>query len=140
MRAIKYIVIHCSSTKEGKEFNIDDIRKWHVQVNGWRDVGYHYVIGLHGECWSGRKEDEIGAHVVGYNRNSIGVCYIGGIDENGKPKDTRTQKQKHTMYFLLKELKSRYPNAIILGHHDLFNGKACPCFDAKKEYSHITIT
>lgn len=58
-----------------------------------------------------------------------------GAKSDGKPKDTRTQKQ--TLYWLLKELKERYPLAAIVGHNDLNKGKACPCFDVKKEYSNI---
>ena len=137
MRKIDKIIVHCTATREGLKYNVEDVRRWHVQGNGWKDIGYHYLIGIDGECWKGRDESVVGAHVSGFNKYSIGVCYVGGLDVTGKPKDTRTQKQKQTMYFLLKELKSRYPNAVILGHHDLFNGKACPCFDAKLEYNNI---
>lgn len=137
MRNIVYIVVHCTATKEGKAFTVEDVRRWHVQGNGWKDIGYHYLIGLNGECWAGRKEEVIGAHVSGYNSNSIGVCYVGGCDANGKAKDTRTQKQKQTLRFLLQELKRKYPKAKIVGHHDLYKGKSCPCFDCKSEYANI---
>ena len=136
MRSIDMIVVHCTATKEGKNFDIDDVRMWH-KARGWKDVGYHYVIGLDGQCWGGRKEEVVGAHASGYNQHSIGVCYVGGLDENGKPKDTRTQKQKQTMYFLLKELKAKYPKAVIVGHRDLDKGKSCPCFSVREEFGHL---
>lgn len=92
----------------------------------------------------GRDVDEVPAHVVGNNKSSIGVVYVGGVSSSnpseggGKPKDTRTQRQKQSMLYLLKELKKLYPNAQILGHRD-FKGvnKACPSFDAKEEYKDI---
>ena len=136
-RRIEYIVVHCTATKEGAKYDVNDVRRWHVQGNGWNDIGYHYLIGIDGECWKGRDESIVGAHVSGFNKFSIGVCYVGGLDANGKPKDTRTQKQKQTLYWLLKELKERYPLAAIVGHNDLNKGKACPSFEVKKEYNNI---
>lgn len=115
---------------------IDEVRQWH-KARGWRDVGYHYLVYLNGLVVGGRDEAEIGAHAQGYNRQSIGVCYVGGLDSKGEPKDTRTEAQKASLVGLLKELKKRYPDAKIVGHHDLNKGKACPCFDAKREYSEL---
>ena len=135
-RAITEIIIHCTATPEGKDYTIDDVRHWHKD-RGFSDVGYHYVIGRHGEVWEGRDVDIQGAHcaVGGHNRNSIGVCYVGGISSlNGKAKDTRTLAQKAAMLNLLNELLETYPNAKIYGHHDFDKGKDCPCFDAKTEY------
>lgn len=138
MRAIKYLVVHCSATPENKPFTAKDIDRWHKQ-RGFRCIGYHYVILLDGTIQTGRKESEIGAHVSGYNSNSIGICYIGGMDAaNKKPKDTRTPEQKESLIKLLTELKKKYPSAIIMGHRDLPNvNKACPSFDAKKTYQTI---
>ncbi len=135
MRQINLIVIHCAATKEGAYFNTEDIDRWH-RARGFAQIGYHYVIGLKGEVWRGRDEREIGAHVLGYNRNSIGVCYIGGLDKYGKPKDTRTPAQKRALLTLLRELKKRYPNAVIKGHRDFAN-KTCPCFNAAQEYKNL---
>lgn len=134
-RKIKYIVVHCSATKEGYPFTTADINRWH-KSQGWSEIGYNYVITLNGRIQTGRDVDKIPAQVKGYNSNAIAVCYIGGIDKNMKPKDTRTSAQKQSLLKLLKELKKLYPNAEILGHRD-FKGvaKACPSFDAKKEYS-----
>ena len=134
-RRINYLVIHTSDTPEGKNFTIDDIRGWHTYGNGWSDIGYHFVIHLDGSIHKGRDIDTIGAHVKGYNVDSIGICYIGGSDKNGNPKDTRTPSQKRSLNKLLFELKHSFPDAEILGHRDFPNvSKACPSFDAIKEY------
>lgn len=149
VRKIDKIVVHCSATREGAEFNISDIRAWHKR-RGFADVGYHYVVRLNGDVERGRPLSVAGAHVKGYNRNSIGVCYIGGLDKQGKAKDTRTDAQKQALRALLTELKGCYPDAQILGHRDLSPDrdgdgiisphewiKDCPCFDAKDEYKDL---
>lgn len=135
-RYINEIIVHCSATPEGKDFTVTDIKKWHL-ARGFSDIGYHYVIYRDGSVHTGRDESKIGAHCTGHNSYSIGVCYIGGCASDGKtPKDTRTDAQKTALVKLLKELKSRYPKATIHGHREYAN-KACPSFDAKKEYSSI---
>ena len=135
-RNIKEIIVHCSATPEGKDFTVADIKRWHLQ-RGFSDIGYHYVIYRDGSIHTGRDESIIGAHCTGHNTNSIGVCYIGGCVSNGKtPKDTRTPQQKQSLVKLLKELKTKYPQASIHNHRDFAN-KACPSFDATKEYSSL---
>ena len=135
-RVIREIIVHCSATPEGKDFTIDDIRKWHKQ-RGFSDIGYHYVVYRDGSVHVGRDVDLIGAHCTGHNTGSIGVCYIGGCDKDGKtPKDTRTGKQIDALFDLLVQLRSIYPNATIHGHRDFAN-KACPSFDATKEYKKL---
>lgn len=149
MRQIKYIVIHCSATIEGKDFSAADIDRWHKQ-RGWSGIGYHYVVKLDGTREKGRPESRIGAHVKGFNKNSIGVCYIGGLGLNMAPKDTRTPEQKAELKELLCELKAKYPQAEIKGHREFskdLNGngiiepfefsKACPSFNASIEYQHL---
>ena len=135
-RIIKEIIVHCSATPEGKDFTVADIKRWHLQ-RGFSDIGYHYVIYRDGSIHTGRDESIIGAHCTGHNTNSIGVCYIGGCASNSKtPKDTRTPQQKQSLVKLLKELKTKYPQASIHNHRDFAN-KACPSFDATKEYSSL---
>ena len=135
-RTIKELIVHCSATPEGKDYSVDTIRQWHLQ-RGFSDIGYHYVIYRDGSIHIGRDESIIGAHCTGHNTNSIGVCYIGGCASDGKtPKDTRTTEQKQSLVKLLKELKTKYPQASIHGHRD-FSSKACPSFDATKEYSSL---
>ena len=136
MRKITEIIVHCSATPEGRHHTVGDIRAWHKQ-RGFKDIGYHYVIYLDGSIHGGRSENVVGAHCTGHNRNSIGVCYIGGMTKDMKsPKDTRTGAQKAALVLLLKELKRRYPGAKIYGHRN-FAAKACPSFDAKKEYQNL---
>jgi len=135
MRKIDKIIVHCSGTPELKDFDVEDIRDWHVNGNNWADVGYHYVIKLDGEIQPGRLEKTIGAHCFRNNRSSIGICYIGGMDRGmDNWLDTRTIKQKESLDKLIKELKERFPLAKVYGHRDFTNKKLCPSFDAKKEY------
>lgn len=135
-RNINELIVHCSATPEGKSFTTDDIKKWHL-ARGFSDIGYHYVIYLDGSVHAGRSIDKIGAHCTNHNSHSIGICYIGGVAKDGKtPKDTRTEAQKKSLIKLLKDLLVLYPKASIHGHRDFAN-KACPSFDATKEYSNI---
>ncbi len=135
MRTINEIIIHCSATKEGNKISAATIDRWHKD-RGWRCIGYHYVVRIDGSIEYGRPVQDIGAHVKGRNKHSIGVCYIGGLDANMEPKDTRTRDQKESLLYLLKTLKRLHPEATIHGHREFAN-KACPCFDAHKEYCNI---
>ncbi len=125
MRKIDLIIIHCSATAEGKDFRTADIDRWHRQ-QGFKSIGYHFVVRLNGEVERGRPIAEVGAHCKGHNATSIGVCYIGGLDADGKrPKDTRTENQKKVLMALLTLLKLRFPNAEIRGHRD-YRSKGLP--------------
>jgi len=135
MRRIDKIIIHCSATKEGNNVNASTIDQWH-RDRGWRGIGYHYVVMLDGTIEYGRSIYETGAHVKNHNQGSIGVCYIGGLNNNMKAEDTRTSEQKESLLLLLKTLKKMHPDATIHGHNE-FSAKACPCFDANKEYCNI---
>lgn len=126
MRKITEIIIHCSATKEGQDFTVRDIDRRHRQ-RGFKMVGYHFVIRLDGTIEQGRPLEMIGAHCSGHNSHSIGICYIGGLDSSGKPKDTRTQAQKDVLWSLVKSLQKKYPRATLHGHNEFAN-KACPCF------------
>ena len=137
MRKINEIIIHCSATREGQEISVDTIRQWHIR-RGWSDIGYHFVIYLDGSVHEGRPLERIGAHTIGHNRNSIGVCYIGGMNkEYTKAKDTRTTAQKESLENLLMSYKNKYKDIKIYGHRDFAN-KACPSFDATSEYKWIS--
>lgn len=143
-RQIKQIHIHCSATREGQAITADEIRKWHI-ARGWSDVGYHYIIGFQ-QIEFGRPLGRIPCSARGHNKYSAAICYIGGLDSNGKPKDTRTERQKELLIKMIKQLKHIYPKATIHGHRDLSVDKdgdgvekhewmkSCPCFDAELEY------
>lgn len=137
MHQINYIIVHCSATKASKDFKAKDIKQWHIE-RGFDTIGYHYVIDLDGTVEKGRDISVPGAHCKGYNSCSIGICYIGGLNEAENPADTRTEAQKQSLLRLLKELRAKYPKAKIVGHRDMPNvHKACPCFNAKEEYKDI---
>ena len=143
-RLTKYIVVHCSATGPTSDIGVDEIRDWHVNKNGWSDIGYHAVIRRSGQIEYGRHFDEPGAHVKGQNYQSVGVCMVGGVDANNKPENNFTAPQFASLKILLAMLRRSYPNAAILGHRDLspdLDGdgivekhewlKDCPCFDVQ---------
>lgn len=99
----------------------------------FRDIGYHYYITRDGVVHNGRPIEKVGAHCQGHNSHSVGICYEGGLDADGKPADTRTDAQKRALSVLASRLKARFPKALIVGHHELNPEKACPCFDVTKD-------
>lgn len=136
MRKIDKIIIHCAATPEGRDVKTETIKSWHMKGNGWSDIGYHFVIELDGSVHDGRPLHRSGAHTKGENSTSIGICYVGGIDKNKAPKDTRTEAQRASMEKLIGGLKDDYPEASVHGHNE-FAAKACPSFDVKKEFGHL---
>ncbi len=131
MRTIDEIIIHCTATPAGRKVTVEDIRRWHL-ARGFADVGYHYVVALDGTVMAGRPESQPGAHCLGHNARSIGVCYVGGLDVQGRPADTRTERQRQALRALVRQLRRRFPAASVHGHNE-FARKACPCFDVQKE-------
>lgn len=128
MRPIKYIVVHCTAT--ASDIKLESIKNYWHNLLGWKNPGYHYIINYKGEVTSLLSEDKIANGVKGYNRNSIHLSYIGGVDEDGRPMDTRSKEQEISMLKLLLNLKARYPEAVILGHNNFPNvHKACPSFN-----------
>jgi N-acetyl-anhydromuramyl-L-alanine amidase AmpD len=124
--------------RPGQTSSAAQIDSWHRR-RGWKmGIGYHYVVRRDGQVEPGRPEWLIGAHCLHHNRHSIGVCYEGGLDSEGRPADTRTTEQKLAMVQLLEVLHRRYPRALIVGHHDLDPQKACPCIaDVAREYAEL---
>ena len=135
-REVRLLVIHCSATRYDRDFPVEALRSAHKD-RGFADIGYHFYITRDGEIHRGRPLEKVGAHCRNHNAHSVGVCYEGGLDANGKPKDTRTLEQKGALLALLRELKRQFPKALIVGHRDLNPMKGCPCFDAVKEYSQV---
>ena len=109
------------------------------KARGFADIGYHFYVTRDGEIHRCRPLNQIGAHAAGWNDQSVGICYEGGLDESLQPTDTRTYAQKCALMDLLRQLRRDYPKAEILGHYQLspYIRKACPCFDARSEYAEL---
>ncbi len=149
LRAVHTLVWHCTATPEGKEFSLDSIDRMH-KARGFSGIGYHKLIHLDGSVDEGRSESVIGAHVAGHNTGTLGYSYVGGLTLDGKAKDTRTGQQKATMLQLTNAAVIKYKLKQVVGHRDLSPDKdrdgvvephewtkICPCFDTRKEYSHL---
>ena len=145
MRKIERIFVHCTASHQTASVN--DIKN-EFKRKGWKNPGYHYIVDPGGAIHQLLDDDKVSNGVRGYNQTAINVAYIGGIDAEGKAMDNRTGPQKKALAKLLRLLRSRYPDAVILGHRDISpdtngNGtvdpweriKECPCFDAKTEYA-----
>jgi N-acetylmuramoyl-L-alanine amidase len=119
----EYIIIHCSDSDIPSHDNIATIRKWHVDENKWRDVGYHFFIRKSGELEYGRPIWESGAHAKGYNRNSIGICLSGSVKF--------TAPQFDMLKEICLELSDQYgiPFYNIVPHSAVTSGKTCPNFN-----------
>lgn len=151
---IDAIVIHCSATRAGQDVRAADIDKWHKE-RGFAMIGYNYVIDLDGTVEVGRPLSRDGAHCntagtsgKSYNRHSIGICYVGGLDKDGKPADTRTPEQKRALRDLVYKLMDEYPDIVeVIGHRDASPDrnrdgkitpnewiKQCPCFSVRDEF------
>lgn len=135
MRKIDFIAIHCTAGQPNQ--TTKSILDYWKNTLKWKSVGYHYLINADGSVEQLAQESQVTNGVAGFNSVSIHISYKGGIDTQGKPKDTRTFSQKGSMLSLLKDLRKRYPKAIIQGHRDFGAKKACPSFDAKSEFKHI---
>lgn len=136
LRTITLIIIHCSAVLPTQTSSALQIDQWH-KSQGWKGIGYHYVVRRDGAVEKGRPEEQVGAHCLNHNTYSIGVCYEGGLNAQGKPADTRTAEQKAALLSLLTSLRAKYPRALIVSHHTFDPMKACPCFSAEKEYASL---
>lgn len=126
MRSIDEIILHCTATPEDRSVSVEEIDQWH-RDRGWSGIGYHFVVHLDGAVANGRPIARVGAHVKGHNSNSIGVVYVGGVDANGKAKDTRTDAQKDALASLIQKLDAQYNFKKLSGHYE-YSDKACPSF------------
>ena len=127
----EYLVVHCSATKPSMDIGHREIKRWHVDDNGWRDVGYHYIIRRNGEVELGRSNRDTGAHAAGYNHKSISLCMVGGMAEDNSAENNFTAQQWTALLDLVKQLKSNYPDADVIGHNEI-SEKECPSFDVQK--------
>ena len=130
MRPITEIIIHCTATRPNAICTVESIRRYHKSL-GWHDIGYHYVIYHDGSVRSGRPVEEVGAHCRGHNAQSIGIAYVGGLDADGRPADTRTEAQRLALLQLVRDFMEEHPISSIHGHHEFAN-RASPCFDVQQ--------
>jgi|TARA_R110000787_G_scaffold168199_1_gene281078 N-acetyl-anhydromuramyl-L-alanine amidase AmpD len=126
-----YIVIHCAATKASMDIGTNEITDWHVNGNGWRDIGYHKVIRRNGVIENGRDLRDSGAHAAGYNHKSVGVCLVGGMADDNSAENNFTDQQWTALVALIKELKTEYPDADIIGHNEI-SQKECPSFNVQE--------
>jgi N-acetylmuramoyl-L-alanine amidase len=134
MRHINQIIMHYSETDCSIDFDISDIRQWHLD-KGWSDVGYHYVIKLDGTIQTGRTIDKVGAHCYGQNRDSIGICYVGGIDSEGNKTDTRTPEQIDSLNLLIQSLRVVFDDCLMVFGHNDYSDKECPGYNCMLEHN-----
>ena len=136
--SVRYLIIHCSATRCDRDYPVSQLRRDHL-ARGFLDIGYHLYIRKDGTVTQHRRYNEVGAHCRPFNRCSIGICYEGGLDESGRPKDTRTLAQRSALVRLLKALKQQFPQALIRGHNEMPGAttKACPCFKPSKDLSFL---
>ena len=144
MARLRYLVIHCTATPEGREVTSAEIRHWHCDPkprgNGWKQVGYTDMFHLNGgvERLVGNNEDaevdpwEVTNGAAGYNSVSRHVVYVGGTDRDGNPKDTRTPEQRKAMERYVRNFHRKHPGVRIVGHRELNPSKACPSFPVQK--------
>ena len=133
MKNVQFITLHCSATRPSMQVGAKDIRAWH-KAKGWADIGYHFVIKRDGTVEKGRPLTQTGAHVAGWNQNNIGICLVGGLDDNFWPANNFTREQWRALKPLVAQLRPKTAGgkAKIVGHRDFPNvHKACPCFEAK---------
>lgn len=132
MRDINKIIVHCSYTPPSMDIGVAEIRDWHINDNGWSDIGYHFVIGRNGSRQVGRPIDIAGAHVKGHNKDSIGICLVGGKAERSDIAQSNfTLAQYKSLDSLLLELYVRFTltSDNVFSHYN-FSSKECPTFNA----------
>ena len=137
-REVTLLVVHCSATRCDRHFSVEALRRSHL-ARGFADIGYHFYITRDGEVHICRPVHQIGAHATGWNDKSIGICYEGGLDADGRPADTRTPEQTEQFILLLMRMVKIFPGVRIRGHRDMPGSipKACPCFDAEGVFGYL---
>ena len=129
---IEYIVVHCSATRPSQDINAATIDEWHKE-RGFDSIGYHFVIKRDGQIEIGRSEDQQGAHALGYNHNSLGVCLVGGVkqDDYKVGENNFTDEQWQSFEKLISDLEEKYLGVKIIGHNEI-SKKFCPSFDVQQ--------
>ena len=140
MRKINEIIVHCSATRPNwmagskSAAKVAEIRRWHRGERGWTDIGYHFIIDRDGTVVKGRPVERVGAHVVGKNTFTIGVCLLGGYDASADDKfeENFTAEQGVALRRLIEDLRKQYPSIMLITGHNQYAAKACPGFRVGK--------
>lgn len=138
MRTINRVILHCTATPPSMDIGVKQVDEWH-KAKGWDGCGYHFVIRLNGEIEYGRPIDKFGAHVKGHNSDSIGVAYVGGVNEEHDPEDTMYDCQETSFVDLYISLCTVLGPLSLHGHNEFAN-KACPSFRVKDKFPDLCST
>mgnify|MGYP004715172363 CR=1 FL=1 len=138
--SVRYLILHCSATRCDKDYTAEQLLRDH-KTRGFRTVGYHFYIRRDGDHHprTANLPGSGGTTAVPGTRCSIGICYEGGLDADGRPADTRTPEQTEQFILLLMRMVKIFPGVRIRGHRDMPGSipKACPCFDAEGVFGYL---
>lgn len=143
MRQLNEIIIHCTATRpdwwKGKSTKdkVAEVRRWHVEERGWRDIGYHYLIDRDGTVAKGRPLEQTGAHTKGKNTGTVGIALFGGFGGAADDQllDNFTEDQEKALMKLIYDLQRNYPDLRTVSGHSQYAAKACPCFSVPAWYN-----
>lgn len=148
MRPISEIIVHCTATRpdwwSSKSLGekVAEIRRWHVQDRGWKDIGYHYLIDRNGKVATGRPVEQVGAHTQGKNTGTIGIALFGGHGsaETDKFSQHFTKEQDAALRKLLADLRKQFPAIVKVSGHNQYAAKACPGFNVPSWLAEAALT
>jgi N-acetylmuramoyl-L-alanine amidase len=143
MRPLTEIIIHCTATQpewwatRSTTQKVAEVRRWHVVERKWRDIGYHYLIDRNGFVAKGRPIDQIGAHTINKNTNTVGIALFGGHGSASTDKfaDNYTPEQDKALRALIAQLRADYPAIKVVSGHNQYAAKACPGFNVPTWYA-----
>lgn len=125
------LTVHMADTYPDMDIGAEEIRDWHVNENGWSDIGYHLVIRRNGQWEWGRPLERQGAHVLGHNAGNIGICLVGGKSADDKPFFNFTHDQMVSLWAAIHYFRGFYGDLKLRGHRDLDPSRKCPGFDVR---------
>lgn len=143
MRPLTEIIVHCTATRPDwwatrtTAQKVAEVRRWHVEDRGWKDISYHFLIDRNGHTFDGRPLDQVGAHTQGKNSGTIGIALFGGHGSSASDKfsDHFTPEQDKALQALLVKLMKTYPTIKTISGHNQYAAKACPGFNVPSWYA-----
>lgn len=129
------IIVHASFTYASQNIGRREIRAWHTDPDKpggpYADIGYHEVIRRNGIIEIGRKEHCQGAHCLGHNQDSLGICIVGGCGDDDEWCFNYTDICLSSLRDSIRYKMARYPGIQLGGHNDYDNRRQCPGFDVR---------